>query len=207
MLDARQIPQLHDQSTIRWHRNPPLRDPAVDQPDLPSTPLTDLILAQHRANFDLWHEEDKAREPGASDACITQVKHNIDTLNQTRNDLVESIDRALLEAAGNQNPAAPLHSETPGLIIDRLSILALKIYHTAEEAHRTSASEAHHQKNLGRLALLNEQRTDLAGCLQALWVDTLAGKRRFKLYRQMKMYNDPELNPMMYAHKAEAEPS
>jgi hypothetical protein len=207
MLDARQIPQLHDHSNIRWHRDPPVRDPASDPEDPASTPLTDLILAQHRANFDLWHEEDKAREPEASDACIAQVKHNIDALNQTRNDLVEAMDRTLLEAAGQQNLAAPLHSETPGLIIDRLSILALKIYHTAEEAHRTSASEAHHQRNLSRLALLQEQRADLAACLEALWAEVLSGKRRFKLYRQMKMYNDPELNPMMYAHKAEAESS
>jgi Protein of unknown function (DUF4254) len=207
MLEARQISQMHDQSTIRWHRTPPLRDPAFDPPDPPVGPLADLILAQHRANFDLWHEEDKAREPGASDACITQVKHNIDALNQTRNDLVEAIDRALLEAAGQQNPAAPLHSETPGLIIDRLSILALKIYHTAEEAHRTSASQAHHQKNSSRLALLQEQRADLAACLDVLWAEVLSRKRRFKLYRQMKMYNDPELNPMMYAHKAEAKSS
>jgi hypothetical protein len=210
MLDARQISQLHDRSTVRWHRNPPLRDSAVGPPDPPDpTPrlLTDLILTQHRANFDLWHEEDKAREPGASDACIAQVKHNIDGLNQTRNDLVEAMDRALIEAAGAQNPAAPLHSETPGLIIDRLSILALKIYHTAEEVHRASASEAHRQKNLDRLALLQEQRSDLAACLEALWAEALSGKRRFKLYRQMKMYNDPELNPMMYAHKAAAEPS
>ena len=135
------------------------------------------------------------------------MKHNIDALNQTRNDLVEILDRSLLEAAGAQNPAAPLHSETPGLIIDRLSILALKIYHTAEEAHRASASEVHHQKNTSRLALLEEQRTDLAACLDALWAEVLAGKRRFKLYRQMKMYNDPELNPMMYAHKAAEESS
>jgi len=207
MLDARQISQLHDQFTIRWHRDPPVHDPAVDQPDPPLGPLNELILAQHHANFDLWHEEDKAREPGASNACIAQVKHNIDVLNQSRNDLVEAIDRALLEAAGTQNPAAPLHSETPGLIIDRLSILALKIYHTAEEAHRASASEAHRQKNLSRLVLLEEQRADLAACLDALWGDVLRGKRRFKLYRQMKMYNDPELNPMVYAHKAEAKSS
>ena len=130
------------------------------------------------------------------------MKHNIDKLNQTRNDLVEVMDRTLLDAAGAQNPTAPLHSETPGLILDRLSILALKIYHTAEETHRSSASEAHRQKNRARLALLEEQRSDLAACLDALWNEVLTGKRRFKLYRQMKMYNDPELNPAVYAHKA-----
>ena len=89
-----------------------------------------LALAQHRANFDLWHEEDKARDPAATDAEIAAVKHAIDGLNQRRNDLVEKIDELLLTLAGEQNPDAPLHSETPGLMIDRLSILALKIYHT-----------------------------------------------------------------------------
>ena len=197
MLNAVQITHLHDQATLRWHQDETPDAASVPAPD----PLTELVLAQHHANFDLWHEEDKAREPEVPDACIATVKHNIDVLNQKRNDLVEAIDRTLLAAAGDQNPAAPLQSETPGLIVDRLSILALKIYHTAEEAHRITASEAHRQKNLDRLALLEEQRNDLAACLDFMWKDVLEGKRRFKLYRQMKMYNDPELNPMMYAHK------
>lgn len=202
MLDARNITRLHDQATLAWHGFPSAEDGGSA-----SDPLAKLILAQHRANYDLWHEEDKAREPGASDEHIAEVKHNIDAMNQSRNDLMEAIDRTLLEAAGEQNPAAALNSETPGLMIDRLSILALKIYHTAEEAHRVSASDDHHQKNLNRLALLNEQRNDLAECLNQLWVEVRQGRRRFKLYRQMKMYNDPELNPMVYAHRAEAGPS
>ena len=120
--------------------------------------MADLALAHHRANFDLWHQEDKVRGPGASDAAIARLKRSIDALNQTRNDLVEAIDRAFLAAAGVQDPAAPLHSESPGLILDRLSVLALKLYHTAEEAHRPTASEAHRQRNLARLDLLREQR-------------------------------------------------
>ena len=84
------------------------------------------------------------------------------------------------------------------MMVDRLSILALKIYHTREEAHRTSATEEHRLRNAGRLALLEEQRDDLAGCLDALWTEVLQGRRRFKLYRQLKMYNDPELNPAVY---------
>jgi hypothetical protein len=198
MLDAHQITELHDQATQRWHQDEAWPGPSV----FASEPFLETVLAQHRANFDLWHEEDKAREPHASDARIAIVKRNIDKLNQTRNDLVEGMDRELLEAAGKQNPAAPLHSESPGLIVDRLSILALKIYHTAEESHRPSASEAHHKKNLSRLALLEEQRSDLAACLAALWTEVRDGKRRFKLYRQMKMYNDPELNPAVYSQQA-----
>jgi len=196
MLDALQIARLHDQATSHWHQDPDWSGPPAAPPV-----FLDTVLAQHRANFDLWHEEDKAREPEVSDAHIAAVKRAIDALNQTRNDLVEVIDHALLDTAGAQNSDAPLHSESPGLIIDRLSILALKIYHTAEETHRASATEAHRQKNLARLALLEEQRNDLAACLNALWTQVLAGQRRFKLYRQMKMYNDPDLNPAIYTHK------
>jgi hypothetical protein len=158
------------------------------------------ILAQHRANFDLWHQEDLARDMSATAENIATVKHAIDRLNQDRNDLVETIDETLLCSLPAQNSTAPLNSEPPGLIIDRLSILALKIYHTDEEAHRESAtdSDAHRRRNLRRLVVLQEQRTDLADCLDTLWQQVLAGERRFKLYRQMKMYNDPQLNPVLY---------
>ena len=196
MLDAIEITHLHDEATARWHQPEPWPK------QQPATELFATILGNHRANFDLWHEEDKAREPGASDATIAQVKHNIDSINQRRNDLIEAMDRMLLAGAGDQNADAPLHSETPGLMIDRLSILALKIFHTEEETRRESASEAHRERNRARLALLLEQRGDLAACLNALWDDVLHGRQRFKLYRQMKMYNDPELNPAIYKHKS-----
>ncbi len=187
---AGSILRLHDDANTAWHACAPY--------PVHLSELLDLILAQHRANFDLWHEEDEARCPDVSDGCIAEVKHAIDRINQRRNDLVERIDESLLALAGTQNPDAPLHSETPGLIIDRLSILALKIYHTAEEAHRQDATEAHHQRNLDRLAVLHQQRLDLAQCLDCLWSEVLAGTRRFRLYRQFKMYNDPELNPVLY---------
>jgi hypothetical protein len=103
-----------------------------------------------------------------------------------------------LDARSLPNHKAALHSESPGLIIDRLSILALKIYHTREEAQRTDAPQGHAARNSQRLAILEEQRADLAGCLDALWSETLAGTRRFKLHRQLKMYNDPSLNPAVY---------
>ncbi|HWG16238.1 MAG TPA: DUF4254 domain-containing protein, partial [Acidobacteriaceae bacterium] len=120
---------------------------------------------------------------------------------------VETIDRTLLEAAGAQNHSAALNSESPGLMIDRLSVLALKLYHTEEETQRASATEAHREKNRARLALLREQRTDLAACLDDLWKQVHSGTRRFKLYRQMKMYNDPELNPAIYSHSTSRKPS
>lgn len=203
MFDLHSIAHIHDDATTRWHQpSGSANDFNGMLPEDRSGPeLWKAILSNHRANFELWHEEDKAREPDASDAAIASVKHAIDLLNQRRNDLVEAIDRILLEGAGEQNPSAPLHSETPGLILDRLSILALKIYHTAEESVRASASEAHREKNCDRLALLREQRDDLALCLEDLWDDVTHGRRRFKLYRQLKMYNDPELNPAIYLHR------
>ena len=191
MHDAFRISDLHDLANAHWH------DPNADPP-APLTSFEHLVLAQHHANFDLWHEEDAARDPGASDAHIARIKRAIDGLNQRRNDLVEQLDLTLLQIAGDQPPQAPLHSETPGLIIDRLSILSLKIFHTAEQTERYEAGDAHRARNRERLRTLETQRRDLAGCLAQLWADVLAGRKRFKLYRQLKMYNDPTLNPSLY---------
>ena len=198
MLDANLVTAMHDQATAEWH-GVALRPSDAQQGVAPHFPA--LVLAHHRANYDLWHEEDDARSPDATDARLAEVKHAIDRHNQRRNDLVEQIDLCLMREAGAQNEASPLHSESPGLIIDRLSILALKRYHTAEETHRASASEAHRANNLERLRVLDQQRSDLAGCLDNLWAEVLRGERRFKLYRQMKMYNDPELNPVLYGRR------
>jgi hypothetical protein len=244
MLSAAEIANLHYQLNERWHSATAGADePAADD-------WLALVAAHHRANFELWHIEDKARTPGATDAELADVKRRVDTTNQRRNDLAENLDRTLLgwlaqiakrsaevseehtsgaKALSNgpvssarlkscpdtkqtpdnsfgepifagplPNPTAPLHSESPGLIIDRLSILALKIYHTREEAQREGAPEGHAQRNRERLGILEEQRADLTHCLDALWRETLAGTRRFKLYRQLKMYNDPSLNPAIY---------
>jgi hypothetical protein len=218
MVSAAEIVELQDRLTREWHgpanatgdgsiSAPAAPAPAGPAPAAPSGGewLSDdwlkLVARQHGANFDLWHIEDEARTPGASDAEIANVKRRIDQTNQTRNDLVEELDRTIqnwLEERGLPNPAASLHSESPGLMIDRLSILALKIYHTREEAERRDAPAGHAERNRERLAILEEQRADLAGCLDALWQETLAGTRRFKLCRPMKMYNDAALNPAIY---------
>ncbi|MGD0914110.1 MAG: DUF4254 domain-containing protein [Terracidiphilus sp.] len=194
MLSANTIADLHDELTRQWHS-------AADAEPHADDLWLDAVARQHRANFDLWHIEDEARTPGASDAKLADVKSRIDRTNQLRNDLAEALDRDLLEwldHRGLPNCDAPLNSESPGLIIDRLSILALKIYHTQEEAERADAPAGHAERNQGRLEILKDQRRDLAGCLDALWSDTLGGRRRFKLYRQLKMYNDPDLNPAIY---------
>jgi hypothetical protein len=189
MFDARSIITKQDEMTATWHE--------AGQ-ELGVTDFMALVIEQHRANFDLWHEEDRARDPFATDSEVAWVKRAIDRLNQRRNDLVEKMDEWLLAKLPTQNNDAPMNSETPGLIIDRLSILGLKVYHTREETCRQSATAAHRSRNIERLGLLEEQREDLAGCLDALMADVLGGSRCFKLYRQLKMYNDPELNPAMY---------
>jgi len=201
MLSADEIVELHDQQTVLWHQSPEREAGTDDSESGKTDDWLSAVARQHGANFELWHIEDAARTPGATDAELAAVKRRVDQTNQRRNDLAEALDRMLLdwlEARGFPNPQAPLHSESPGLIVDRLSILALKIYHTREEAQRPDAPEGHAQRNRERLAILEEQRSDLAGCLDVLWRQTLAGTRRFKLYRQLKMYNDPLLNPAVY---------
>jgi hypothetical protein len=191
MIDAAHIVQLHDQADAYWH------DPYAPPPGAHNA-FEKLVLEQHRANFDLWHREDAARDPMSGDQAIAACKRTIDKLNQRRNDLAERIDQLLLAAIPMQAEDLPLNSETPGMMIDRLSILALKIFHTAEETRRKDASSDHHARNRERLVILRVQRDDLAVCLGDLWQDVLAGRRRFKLYQQLKMYNDPTLNPVLY---------
>ena len=197
------IAVLQDGATHAWHHAP-------WSPAEPAT-LEEVILAQHQANFELWHAEDRARAPRASDSQLAEVKRAIDRTNQRRNDLAERIDAMLLTTLASRGlPAsrAELHSESPGLMIDRLSILSLKIFHTREELRRARSGglPRHLERNSARLAILEEQRTDLAECLKSLWTQVLGGRKSFKLYRQLKMYNDPELNPVVYA-AGEASPN
>ena len=203
-FSARAIAALHDRSTAQWHQGPELAE-SLDQVSAAGQAFLSTVRLQHRANFDLWHTEDRARAPRATPEEIVEVKRAIDFYNQRRNDLAEQCDVLLLEQAtealrpqGGSAPTAPLNSESPGLMIDRLSILALKIYHTREEIDRPAAPAGHRERNRERLALLIEQREDLVLCLDHLWEQVLAGQRRFKIYRQLKMYNDPALNPAIY---------
>jgi hypothetical protein len=196
LLSGETVVALHDRSTALWHRETPAL-PADSRGQ-----LLDAVTAQHLANFELWHFEDLARAPGATDREIAAVKRDVDRVNQRRNDLAEVCDTVLLaslDREGLPDPDAELNSESPGLILDRLSILALKIFHTREEIDRPDAPAGHAERNRQRLETLETQRSELAACLDRLWQQTLAGSRRFKVYRQLKMYNDPSLNPAVYA--------
>jgi hypothetical protein len=186
-----------DGATHRWHSDAGNKQHL--EVDLRAEiPATELALRLHAANFTLWHLEDEARDTGATDGTIVECKRSIDRTNQQRNNLVERLDEVLLQAMP-QNESAPLHSETPGQIIDRLSILSLKIFHTREESERPTATAEHRERNSLRLQILTEQRADLRDALAMLFAEIMGGRRRFRLYRQMKMYNDPELNPVLYA--------
>ena len=197
MLSAEAVLVLHDRLTSLWHQPRSEREPEPEYKEA----FTEAVAEQHLANFELWHIEDQARIPTASDRQIAESKRAIDRTNQRRNDLMERCDVVLLEALhaqGLPRAGAELHSESPGLMLDRLSILALKCYHTREEIARPNAPEGHAERNRMRLEVLDTQRADLAGCLDRLWRQVIAGERRFKIYRQLKMYNDATLNPAVY---------
>ena len=137
-----------------------------------------------------------------SDAKIASVKRNIDGFNQQRNDCIEKIDdwiSAWLVQEGHKlDVDAPINSETPGSIIDRLSILSLRIYHMHEQTERPDVGEDHLQSVKRKLAVCGQQRHDLGGALRQLLEDIQAGRKRHKTYHQFKMYNDPSLNPYLY---------
>jgi hypothetical protein len=158
------------------------------------------IATNHRCNCLLWAEEDEARRPHVPDSAIAANKRAIDRYNQQRNDAVEQIDAALLTRLADVVPAADAwqQSETAGAMIDRMSILALKVFNMTREAHRAEAGEAHRAACAEKLARLVVQRDDLGRCFDALLERAEHGRVYWRVYRQFKMYNDPALNPALY---------
>lgn len=174
------------------------------------------IEANHRCNSLLWAEEDLARRTRVADGEIAANKRNIDRYNQARNDATERVDEVLLVALGlvaaesasgdaplsTAAPGARLNSETAGSMIDRLSILALKVQAMRLQTLRDDVDDMHRQESAVRLARLQAQRDDLAACLDQLTTDCRDGHAYFKVYRQFKMYNDARLNPALVAEAA-----
>lgn len=194
---VQQVTHLQHQTVARWHHV---------APDNPYDGLLAVVCQQHQFNFLLWHEEDIARSPDVGDERIAQVKRAIDGYNQNRNDYIERVDEALialLSASGiTPLPGARVNTETPGSAIDRLSIMSLRVYHLREQLERDDATDTHRQKVEERLARCHLQHADLSQSLVELLEDLKTGTKMLKVYRQMKMYNDPSLNPYLYKRQA-----
>ena len=150
-----------------------------------------------------WHLEDIIRDPAIDPAAALRLKRRIDRSNQERTDLVEDIDSRLRDMYKDVKPlpGATINTESPAWAVDRLSILALKIYHMREQALRAEASEEHRARCAAKLDVLLQQQEDLGTAIGQLLDDIAAGRKYMKVYRQMKMYNDPATNPVLYARK------
>lgn len=191
MINVKTILELHRLNVANWHQHLELAE---------KQPGYEHVEENNMWNFLLWHEEDIARIQDIDPARMVEAKRNIDRYNQSRNNAIEKIDEwilTLLHKKGIRSDGE-LHSETPGMMIDRLSIMALKRYHMSEETHRIDASESHISACQKKVLILDEQIEDLAVCLEKVLDQLQKGKLKFKVYRQLKMYNDPNLNPQLY---------
>jgi hypothetical protein len=205
MLNIQEIVSMQVDCVERWHRE------SVDNPFTHDDQMTTLLATacqQHQFNYLLWHEEDIARSRDVTDAKIAEVKRNIDRYNQARNDWIEKIDdwiTADLDSNSIQSASdAKLNTETPGSAMDRLSIMSLRIYHLDEQLQRNDVDAQHIEKVNMRLAICRLQQKDLSQSLQELVIDIYSSVKRHRTYRQMKMYNDPTLNPYLYGRVAKS---
>jgi len=197
-MNATEFNTLFDEVIKKYH--------VIDNVDQPfenpydKTELSHLLYRKSWIDTVQWHFEDIIRLPDIDPIEALALKRRIDASNQDRTDMVEYIDSYYLENSKNVQvqPGAKINTESPAWAIDRLSILALKIYHMKEEAYRDSASEEHRSNCQQKLNVLLEQRKDLSSAIDDLLEDIAQGKKYMKVYKQMKMYNDDELNPMLY---------
>ena len=165
-----------------------------------ATSLEHLLYLKNWIDTVQWHLEDLIRDPQIDPAAALLLKRRIDKSNQERTDMVEFIDTYFLEKykAVTAKDQATINTESPAWAVDRLSILALKIYHMSAEASRAEATEAHRQTCSDKLAVLLEQRKDLSHAIDILMTEIRDGLKYMKVYKQMKMYNDESLNPVLY---------
>ena len=178
----------------------------VDQPienPFEAGSLDHLLYHKNWIDTVQWHLEDIIRNPEIDPVEALKIKRRIDKSNQDRTDMVEYVDSYLLDKYKDVKvlPEARINTETPAWAIDRLSILALKIYHMAEETKRTDVDESHRAACQKKLDVLLTQQVDLSRAIEELIEDIEAGRKYMKTYKQMKMYNDPALNPVLYAKK------
>lgn len=194
--------QIFQQSIRDYHvhdnENTPIANPYT------SGSLEHLLYAKNWIDTVQWHLEDIIRDPAIDAITALHIKRRIDASNQERTDMVEQIDDWFLNEYANVQckEDATINTESPAWAIDRLSILELKIYHMQIEAERLDATEQHKQLCLYKLKVLSEQRGDLALSINQLLNDIAEGNKKMKVYRQMKMYNDASLNPVLYKQKS-----
>ncbi len=198
MLQARDCYIIFQQSIDDYHRNDDV-DASIKNPFAAGS-FNALLYAKNWIDTVQWHLEDIIRVPTIDPIQGLQIKRRIDKSNQDRTDKVEKLDDYFLEQFKNVIPKAGtrINSETPAWLLDRMSILMLKIYHMKEQTERKDAAKDHLIACEAKLAVLMEQKSDMQLAYDELIDDISNGRRRFKVYRQMKMYNDTSLNPMLY---------
>ena len=193
--------RLFDRVIEDYHKTDHV-DAEMHNPYAPQT-IESVLYLKNWIDTVQWHLEDIIRNPEIDSVEALAIKRRIDKSNQDRTDLVERIDSYFFEKyhAVKVKPDAVINTESPAWAIDRLSILALKIYHMRKEVDRTDVSAEHVESCREKLNILLEQRKDLSSAIDQLISDIEQGNRYMKVYRQMKMYNDPNLNPILYGKK------
>lgn len=201
MTFAENCNAVFNRSTADYHIKDDV-DCAVTNPYAPDT-IDHVLYAKNWIDAVQWHLEDIIRDPDIDPVAALALKRRIDRSNQDRTDMVEEIDSYFrrLYADVKPLPDASINTESPAWALDRLSILALKIYHMQAEVDRCDASPEHIARCRAKLDVLLEQRDDLTAAIDQLLDDIAAGRKYMKVYRQMKMYNDPATNPVLYANK------
>ena len=187
---AKSINDYHVVNSVDVEINNPYQDGSLEH----------LLYAKNWIDTVQWHLEDIIRDPNIDPVAALAIKRRIDFSNQERTDMVEYIDSYFLDTYKDvkMQENATINTESPAWAVDRLSILALKIYHILQEVNRLDASPAHIESCTTKSNILLEQRVDLSTAIEELIEDIKNGRKYMKVYKQMKMYNDPELNPVLY---------